>query len=202
MKMGIQIFDREGHLYFETGVHVLATAPGFTAKIGEIAAIWAVAEGHLGCLYANLLETTPQDALEQLGKRGASQLTEKAKQIAKAKLNEIEQAEFLKLLNSLDAVRDGRNRVQHDLWSRREGKEHALYAIHVDDYRRLILEVVEHGKSADQAVGADQSISAANKYAANASNEYTLESLEQLRAEIETVSVGLFELFVERVRNG
>lgn len=202
MKVGIQIFDRDGHLYFETGAHVLASVPGFTAKIGEIAAIWAVAEGHLGCIYANLLETTPQDALDQLGKRAGSQLTEKAKQIAKEKLNGSELAALLELLENLDAVRDRRNRIQHDLWGRRMGREHALYAIHVDDYRRLILEVVEHAKNADQAVGADQSIIAANKYAMNASNEYTLESLEHLRAGIETVSAGLVERFFERVKNG
>ncbi|MGL4413739.1 hypothetical protein [Roseinatronobacter monicus] len=202
MKIGIQIFDRDGHLYFETGAHVLASVPGFTAKIGEIAAIWAVAEGHLGCLYANLLETTPQDALDQLGKPGAKRLTENAKQIAKEKLNGNELAQLLELLEKLDAVRDRRNRVQHDLWSRREGKEEALYSIHVDDYRRLILEVVEHAKSDDKALGADQSISAANKYAANASNEYTLDSLEHLRAEIEAVLVGLSERFSERVKRG
>jgi len=202
MRAGLQIFNSDGTLYFETGAHVLTSVPSFAAKIGEIAAIWAVAEGHLGCLYATLLVTTPEDALKQLDKQGADKLTQNAKRVANEKLNGNELAALLDLLGRLDIVRKRRNRVQHDLWSRRAGDDQTLYAVHVDDYRRLILEIIQHAKNADQAVGFERSIAAANQYAVNASNAFTLKSLEYLRAEIESVSTGLLGAFLERVKNG
>ncbi|MCX8999942.1 hypothetical protein NOF55_22815 [Rhizobiaceae bacterium BDR2-2] len=200
--MGIQIFNSDGSLFFETGAHVLTSVPGFTEEIGKIAATWAVAEGHLGCYYAVLLETTPDDALKQLGKQGASQVTKNSEAIAKEKLSGNELVTLLDLLNKLDSVRNRRNRVQHDIWSRRAGEAHILYAVHVDDYRRLFLEMAENAKDTDQAAGADRSITAANKYAANAANAFTLESLKTLRTDIELVSTDLIKAFFEKLNIG
>lgn len=202
MPVGVQILNVDGSLFFETGSHVLSSAPGFAEEIGHISAAWAVAEGHLGFYYAALLETAPDDALKQLGKQGAAQVATKAKAVAKEKLTGNELDKLLRLVDIFDALREKRNRVQHDLWSRREEDGQTLYAVHVDGYRRLFLEVIENAKDPDQATGAERSIAAANKYAANASNAFTLEQLKALRSEIESLSRDLIEAFLEKLNLG
>ncbi len=191
MATGLQILNSDGKLAFETGAHVLSYVPGFREKIGEVAATWAVAEGHLGCCYAGLLGLEPSAALKKLGKQGAGQLINNAKKVAEAKLAGDELATLLDLLDELDHAGKQRNRVQHDLWSRRVGDDLVLYAVHVDNYRRLFLEVMNNREGDAQGAAAERSIAVAEQYAADASNAFTVENLEELREEIELVSQGL-----------
>ncbi|WP_306045828.1 hypothetical protein [Nioella sp. MMSF_3534] len=196
MSIGVQIRDDDGSLYFETSARVLNGVPDFAAKMGEVSAAWAFAEGHLGCVYAELLETTPEQAIQQLGKDGAQRLTDKARKFACTRLNDDDLASLIELLERMDKVRCQRNRVQHDLWSWRVGDNSALYAVHVDSYRQLLLEVI-HNKN--EPNGAKLAIHAADRYAMKAENRFTLQNLEELRSEIESVSIGLFEFFLNRV---
>jgi len=192
MPQGIQLFDKDGNLYFETGAHVIDTINGFSAKIGQIAATWAAAEAHLGCYYGALLGTTPAEALKTIGKMSAAGLTCKAKAVAKGKLPEKEFAELVVILEALDAVRLRRNRTQHDLWSRRTGEDQTLHAVHVDDYRNVFLS----GAQIKTASDIDDHILLVERYAANADNAFTLENLESLRKEIERVSEHLLRIFL------
>lgn len=200
--MSVDILNADGSLFLETGPRVLTCAEGFAEEIGQIAAAWAMAEGHLGCYFGILLETTPSDALRQLGKQSAAQVTKNAKAVAEEKLAGNELDRLLELLDKLDSVREQRNRVQHDIWSRREGDNQTLYAVHVNDYRRLFLEIAENSKDPDQGAAADRSIDAASKYATNASNAFTLEDLNNLRVNIESLSTNLFEIFCAKLIQG
>lgn len=192
MPQGMQYFEKDGNLSFETGVHVLATIDGFPRKIGEIAATWAAAEAHLGCYYGALLNTTPAEALNRIGRMSAAGLTEKAKKIAKEKLSGEQLAELELILNALDAVRLRRNRTQHDLWGRRAGEDQTLYAVHTDDYRNVFLQAAQSKTASD----ADALISLVEQYAAKADNAFTLKDLESLRKEIEEVSEKLLRIFL------
>lgn len=202
MPEGLKIFDADGSMFFETGAHVLDHVPGFKEKIGEVTSAWSVAEGYLGCCYAILLKTEPDDALKKLGMQGTAQMMENAKKVAKETLTGDDLTTLMDLLDKLNTAGKERNRVQHDLWSRRAGDDLTLYAVHVDDYRRLFLEFLKNAKNYDQAAAADRSIDAANKYAANASNAFSVERLEALRCEIELVSQRLREYFMRNVANG
>lgn len=199
MATGLQISNSEGTLVFETGAHALSYVAGFKEKIGEVAAAWAMAEGHLGCCYAGLLELEPSEALKKLGKQGAGQLVINAKKVAEENLAGDKLATLLDLLDKLDHAGKQRNRVQHDLWSRRVGDDLALYAVHVDDYRRLFLEILNNYKDDDKGAAADRSIAAADQFVAVASNAFTVGDLEKLRKEIELVSLGMVSWFLENL---
>ncbi|WP_343501948.1 MULTISPECIES: hypothetical protein [Roseobacteraceae] len=202
MPTGIKIFNVTGELHFETGTHVLATVPKFAEKIGEIAVAWAVTEGHLGCYYGSLLETTPNEALKKIGRMSAAGLANNAKKFAEEKLAGAELETILYLLKKLDSVRIRRNRIQHDIWSRRVTDPQVLYAVHVDDYRRLLHEMAKLGNETDPAVSADRAIDIANQYAANSENAFTLVDLEEIRANLELTSDGLFKAFISKVSAG
>lgn len=61
-KHGIQIFDQTGGSVLEIGPHLVRDNSEFAEKIGIIAASWAQAEVNLNCLFAVLLDTTPDEA--------------------------------------------------------------------------------------------------------------------------------------------
>src|SRR6185312_11669899 len=137
-KHGLQVFDEMARLLLEVGPHVISESPEFAQKIGVIAASWSQAEVNLNCLFAILLDTTPEDATKELKKHGsAAKATSRARIIAAETLKGAELDSLIEILNRLEDARLKRNRVQHDVWARKAGDNHRLFAVHANDYLDL-----------------------------------------------------------------
>ncbi|WP_242206354.1 MULTISPECIES: hypothetical protein [unclassified Pseudomonas] len=134
-KFGIKIRDRDGKPVLEVGSHIIQEAPEFSKKIGAIAALWAQAEVNLNCLFAVLLDTTPDDAKKQLKKyNGAAKTTNAARELAAEYLEAEELQSVTDVLTRLDLSRSKRNRVQHDVWAKKGDTTQTLFAIHSNEY--------------------------------------------------------------------
>lgn len=192
-KHGIQVFDDTGMPILEIGPHIIREAPQFAQKIGVIAATWAQAEVNLNCLFAILLDTTPDEAAKHLKKYGtAVRATEGARQVAADTLTGAELTSVQKTLDELDLVRARRNRVQHDVWAKKGADNQTMYAVHSAQYLAFttqLLAVAELERA--EGENSDRAIILAREFAASISNGFTIEDLEAIDLEIDRLSKSL-----------
>ncbi|MDO7904670.1 hypothetical protein ACE1YR_22185 [Pseudomonas sp. K1(2024)] len=200
-KYGLQFFNSDGSLLMEVGPHVVREMPQFSEKIGEIAACWAQAEVHLNCLFAVLLDVTPDDAACRLKRyKTAAQAAEGARAIAADYLAGEELKNVNDILDRLNSIRPRRNRIQHDVWARKGGVEDKLYAVHADQYLEFttrMLELTESKFSEGEKV--DQIIRLDEEFAGKVSASFTVEELEALEYELGEVSKDLMTAMFARL---
>ena len=200
-RYGLQFFNSDGSLLMEVGPHVVREMPQFSEKIGEIAACWAQAEVHLNCLFAVLLDVTPDDAACRLKRyKTAAQAAEGARAIAADYLAGEELKNVNDILDRLNSIRPRRNRIQHDVWARKGGVEDRLYAVHADQYLEFttrMLELTESKLSEGEKV--DQIIRLDEEFAGKVSASFTVEELEDLEYELGEVSKDLMTAMFARL---
>lgn len=199
MKIGVQGRDEMGRVEWEVGPHVLTSFPGFTEGMGQVAAAWAQAEVLLGCYYALLIETTPEGALALLGRKGAAAVTAEARNEAENRLTGIELQAVGLALEKMDAVREPRNRLQHDVWVRLNGDDNVVYAMEAKYYVSLIAGTAELPLNKDPNV-AEKSIELGATFIKKASNAFSLESVQALRDNIIELTGVLMRLYLARLR--
>lgn len=192
-KHGIQIFDEAGASVLEIGPHVVRAAPQFAERIGAIAASWAQAEVNLYCLFAILLDTTPDEAAKHLKKYGtAARATDGARKLAAQCLGGAELTSVTKILDQLDKVRVRRNRVQHDVWAKKGSDDQTMFAVHSDLYLAFTTKLVAINESAThEREKSERAINLANEFAAEISNGYSINHLEDIECELDLLSKSL-----------
>lgn len=185
---GLQVFEENGDLLIEVGPYVVDEVQGFGAAVGAVASTWAQAEINLYCLFAILLNTTPELAEAALKRHGtAKKATDEARRIAAENLTGPELQSVNEALDSLDAVRLLRNRVQHDTWARRPADGNRLYRVHRDQYLAFALNLLNvHQLAGTPAV--DEAIRKAMSFAGEISEGYSVSELERIAWDIDTVS--------------
>jgi len=98
------------HLQYSVGALVAKERPALLSLVGTCIAIWNQADNEMGCLFAHLLDTQSDAALEVfLTLRRASNQKEALRSAAKFRLNDDEKQIFdalLKLYGSLEAERN------------------------------------------------------------------------------------------------
>lgn len=187
-KHGLKIFDENGNLLIEVGPHVVGKLQGFGAAIGAVASTWAQAEINLYCLFAVLLNTTPELAEVTLKKHGvAKKATDEARRIAAENLTGPELQSVSQALDSLDAVRALRNRVQHDTWALKPAEGNRLYRVHRDQYLAFALTLLDVQQLAGTPA-VDEAIRKAVNFAGEISEGYSVSELETVAADIDVVS--------------
>lgn len=197
---GIQIFSENGETIVDVGAHVLRDRPEFARLIGQIAAAWSQAEVNLNCLFALLLNTTPEDAAKKIKKHGsAARASEGARQIAEQVLSKNELAQVLAVLDELDAVRLKRNRIQHDVWVRKGSDSLRMYNVHANRYLRYITEMVEVMESQkSQSIIQSEAIQISMDFASEIMDGYSISDLEGIEREIDKLSKSMMQLtFIE-----
>ncbi|MDH5822520.1 hypothetical protein QFW77_05885 [Luteimonas sp. RD2P54] len=188
------MFDETGALLLDVGPHVISESPGFAQSIGAIAASWAQTEVNLNCLFAVLLDTTPEEAANELKKhRSAAKTTHWARKRATEILKGEELLSLIETLDRLDEVRLRRNRVQHDVWSRKANDVRRIFAIHSDEYLALTTELVASSEDTNLA------ISVAKTFAEKISDGFSIEDLEAISTEIHSVSHSLLCAMFRRI---
>ena len=183
-QQGIRIKDERGKPILEVGPHTMRSHPKFAEQIGIITAYWAQAEANLNCLFAILLETTPEQAYQQLKKhRSAASATKGARALATENLSGAELNSVLEALDKLDEARAQRNRVQHDIWALKGVDIERLFTIHTDQYFNFVIELMTLSEKSESTTIEDY-ITSAVKFAAAVSNSYTIADLQFIAQEI------------------
>ena len=199
VKYGLQVFDEMGVSLLEVGPHVVSDSPKFSQMIGVIAALWSQAEVNLNCLFAVLLNTTPEEAAIELKKHGtAVKATYGARKIATETLKGAELESLKEILDQLDNARLRRNRVQHDVWARKAGDNQRLFAIHSNEYLALATNLMTVAES-EGGKGAGHPIEEARAFVAKVSNGHTVEDLEDIATSINSVSLSLLHAMYHRI---
>lgn len=199
-KHGLKVFDATGAPLLEVGPHVISESSEFAQKIGLIAASWSQAEVNLNCLFAVLLDTTPEEAAKKLKKHNtAARATGGARKIAAETLSGDELKSLNEIMDRLDRARSQRNRIQHDAWSRKAGESWRIFAIHADDYLTLVTQLMAVAQLRDDK-GADLAIDVATAFASTVSNGYTIKDLEDIATEIDSVSQSLMHAMFHRTK--
>lgn len=200
-KYGLKFSDSDGSLLVEVGPHVVREMPQFSEKIGEIAACWAQAEVHLNCLFAVLLDMTPDDAASRLKRyKTAAQAAKGARSIAAEHLEGEELQSVNEILDRMDSVRPRRNRIQHDVWARKGGVEDRLYAVHADQYLGFATRMLELAESSlAEGEKADRIVRLGNEFAGEVSASFTMGELQDLEYELGEVSKGLMTAMFTRL---
>lgn len=198
---GIKIFDEKGSPILEIGPHIIRESPLFSEKIGIIAAAWAQAEVNLNCLFAVLLDTTPDEAARRIKRYGtAARATDGARKLSEDTLQGEELKSLSETLDRLDAVRLRRNRVQHDVWAKKSNDEKTLFAVHSDLYLSFVTGLVETLKSGSpEDKASDRAIELANEFAASVSNGYSIVDLEDIGRELDGVGQALLKAMFSRL---
>ncbi|MBQ2646322.1 MAG: hypothetical protein IJF82_03010 [Achromobacter sp.] len=187
-QQGIRIKDERGKPILEVGPHTMRSHPKFAEQIGIITAYWAQAEANLNCLFAILLETTPEQAYQQLKKhRSAASATKGARALATENLSGAELNSVLEALDKLDEARAQRNRVQHDIWALKGVDIERLFTIHTDQYFNFVIELMTLSEKSESTTIEDY-ITSAVKFAAAVSNSYTIADLQFIAQEIDIAS--------------
>lgn len=200
-KHGLSINDETGMLILEVGPHVIREFPQFAAGIGAIAASWAQAEVNLYCLFAVLLNTTPEEAAKQIKKYGnAAKVTAGARKVAADTLGGVELTSVTEALDQLDNVRARRNRIQHDVWAKKGTDDVRLFAVHSNEYLAFATELTASNElQTVNPTHAGRMINSALKFAEKISNGYTLEDLRNIDLEINIASKSLLQLMFSRI---
>ena len=187
-QQGIRSKDERGKPILEVGPHTMRSHPKFAEQIGIITAYWAQAEANLNCLFAILLETTPEQAYQQLKKhRSAASATKGARALATENLSGAELNSVLEALDKLDEARAQRNRVQHDIWALKGVDIERLFTIHTDQYFNFVIELMTLSEKSESTTIEDY-ITSAVKFAAAVSNSYTIADLQFIAQEIDIAS--------------
>lgn len=200
-KFGIIIRDAKGKTVLEVGSHVIKYSPEIARKIGEIAAIWAQTEVNLNCLFAILLNTTPDDAEKQLKKyNNAAKTTIAARELAAKFLQEEELKSVTEILSRLDKARLKRNRVQHDVWAKKGEDTQTLFAIHASQYFNFITNSLSLTESTtpEQEIS-QQIINLANEFADTTSTGYTANDLTIIEKELNSLCNSLMKAMTFRM---
>lgn len=193
-KHGLQVFNETGEPILEVGPHVIRDFPEFAQKIGVIAASWSQAEVNLSCLFAVLLDTTPEEAAKELKKHNsAAKATSGARKVAAETLTGGELNSLSGILDRLDNARLQRNRVQHDVWARKAGDSQRLFAIHPNEYLALATKLMAESN-------AELAIDVATTFAARAQNGYAPKDLDSIARTIDAVSKSLLQAMFHRIR--
>lgn len=95
-------------------------------------------------------------------------------------------------------MRAKRNRLQHDVWARKANDSQKLFAIYSNEYIALVTKLMAINGSRD-GNRADLAIVAAMTFAANVSSGYSVEDLESIDTEINSVSELLFNAMSQRI---
>ncbi|CAI3789487.1 hypothetical protein AHFPHNDE_03184 [Pseudomonas sp. MM227] len=200
-KHGIQIFDQTGGPVLEIGPHLVRENSEFAETIGIIAASWAQAEVNLNCLFAILLDTTPDEAADQLKRyRSAARAADGARKLAAEYLTGAELESVTKALNQLDLVRLRRNRVQHDVWAKKDDDNQTMFAIHADQYLAFTTNFVA---ATELAIPEDEKseivLNLANEFAATITKGHTIRDLQEIDHELNLASKSLMEAMFFRI---
>lgn len=197
-EQGLQVWDKKGNLLVEVGPHVIRKAPKFAEKIGVIAASWAHAEVNLNCLFAFLLDTTPEEAAKKLKKYGnAAKATEGARTIAKSKLTGSDLDSVIEVLEAFDKARLQRNRLQHDTWAKKGNESLRMFAVHSKEYLDLTLYVMASAnREAESGPDIEGIISRSMRFAETLEKSYTLDDLQSIAVDIDTVSKDILQLLL------
>ena len=200
-KHGLQIWDSMGAPVLELGPHIIREAPEFAQKIGVIAASWSQAEAHLNCLFAVLLDTTPDEAANHLKKfKNAARATEGARKLASEYLAEEELKSLTEILNNLDSLRTVRNRLQHDVWAKKGNDDCTMFAVHPDQFLAFATNMVSISESAmSEAEKSRRSIELADNFSTTISNGFTIRDLDEFDQELNRVSMALSSALYLRV---
>lgn len=197
-KQGLEVRDEKGNLLVEVGPHVIRDAPKFAEKIGVIATSWAHAEVNLNCLFAVLLETTPEEAAKELKKYGnAAKATEGAREIAKRKLTGSNLDSVIEVLEAFDKARLQRNRLQHDTWAKKGSDSLRMFPVHSKEYLDITLYVMASSNPrAESGPDIEAIISRSRRFAGTLEKSYTLDDLQSIAAEIDSVSKDILHLMI------
>lgn len=200
-KYGLQFFNSDGSLLMDVGPHVVREMPQFSEKIGEIAACWAQTEVHLNCLFAVLLNVTPDDAAYRLKRyKTAAQAAEGARNIATECLAGGELKNVNDILDRMNSIRPRRNRIQHDVWAKKGGVEDRLYAVHADQYLEFTTRMLELTESRlSESVKVDRIICLGEEFAGKVSASFTVGELQNLEYELSEVSKDLMTAMFARL---
>ncbi len=197
-KFGIKINDKEGNPVIEVGPHVIQEAPEFSEKIGAIAALWAQAEANLNCLFAALLDTTPDDAKYQLKKyRSAANVSNAARELAKERLGDEELNSITEILARADISRQKRNRIQHDIWAKKADTE-KLFTIHSNDYFAFTTQLVALTESTN-LTSFDKITALADDFSNNKGVGYSINDLTHIELELSQLCESLMKAMHFRI---
>jgi hypothetical protein len=185
-KHGLRFFNDDGSLLMEIGAHVVKEFSGFSERIGCIASGWAQAEVSLYCLFAVLLNVSPDETASRLKKyKTAARAAEGARDIAADYLSGEELQKLNEILDRMDSVRSRRNRIQHDVWAKKGGIDDKLFAVHADQYLDFITNMVGLSESAlADGEKSDRIIALAGEFSAMVSEGYTISELKELEDEL------------------
>lgn len=200
-KYGIKFRNSDGSLLMEIGPHVVRGVSGFSEMIGEVAACWAQAEVHLNCLFAVLLNITPDEAASRLKKfRNAAQAVQGARNIASDYLMGEELCNVNNILDRMNSLRPRRNRIQHDVWARKGGVDDRLYAVHADQYLDFTTRMVDLAES-ELAEGekSKRIIGLAENFAASISGGFTVGELQSFESELNGLNKDLMSAMFARI---
>jgi len=200
-KYGLKFSNGDGSLLMEIGPHVVREMPKFSEKIGEIAIAWAQAEVHLNCLFAVLLDVTPEAAASELKRyKTAAKAMEGARIIAAEHLAGEELQNFNGILDRMNSLRSRRNRIQHDIWARKGGVDDRLYAVHANQYLHVVARMLELTESQlAESEKADRIISLGNEFTGEISASVTLNDLTVFECELAEVSKDLMSAMFVRL---
>jgi hypothetical protein len=183
-KFGIKINDKEGKPVLEVGSHVIQEAPEFFEKIGMIAVLWAQAEVNLNCLFAALLNTTPENAKKQLKTyRNAANIANAARELAEEHLEDEELKSITETLVRLDKSRKKRNRIQHDIWAKKNDNSKTLFTIHSNEYFEFTTKLVALTESTN-STHFEKIIDLADDFSDKTCIGYTITDLIDIKQEL------------------
>ena len=145
---------------------------------------------NLNCLFAILLNTTPEETAQQLKKYGnAAKATARAREIAAGTLTGIELDSVTETLDQLDKARARRNRIQHDVWAKKGGDDIRMFAFQSNEYFAFTTNLLSvTGVEKEDGADADRSIYIAREFAVKISNGYTIEDLQDIALALDSVS--------------
>lgn len=198
---GLKFFNSDGSLLMEIGPHVVQEIPLFAGKIGEVAAYWAQAEVHLNCLFAVLLNVTPDEAASRLKRYKTAALAAKgARNIAAEYLVGEELQKITEILDKMDLIRLRRNRIQHDVWAKKGGIDDRLFAVHVNqylDFTTRMLELTESKLPENEKT--NRIIELGEEFAAIVTAGYSVGELQELEYELSDLNKSLMSAMFTRL---
>lgn len=182
MTAGVLINDDAGSPVVEIGGHVLSLRPELLACVGEIASEWAHAEAELERCLAALMSTTAERTFALLKPyRSAKDVSEGAKELAKATLKGQEAEDFSRLIERFKAAAEERNKVQHGLWAMRPGKPSSLYRVRSVDYTRFTISILQ----------VEDPVQKGEDFASSLTDEYDLARMKKVVKTIQQLTLDI-----------
>lgn len=184
MTAGVLINDDNGDPVIEIGGHVLSQRPDLLACVGEIASEWAHAEAELERCLAALMSTTAERTFALLKPyRSAKDVSDGAKELAKATLQGQEAEDFSRLIERFKAAAEERNKVQHGLWAKRPNKPSSLYRVRSVDYTRFTISVLQVADPVQHATD----------FASSLTDEYDLARMKRVVGTIQQLTLDIIK---------